>query len=294
MKPTLLVLAAGMGSRYGGLKQLDGLGPNGETIMDYSIFDALRSGFGKVVFIIKKSFEKDFREKFLKRYECIVPIEIVSQSLDRLPQGFSLHAKRTTPWGTNHAVMIGKEKTHEPFAVINADDFYGQNSFKILANYLKSSEGKQGNYVMIAYKICDTLSEGGAVARGICEIDKNGFLTSITECTCITRDDNGKIKYKNDKNNWGTLNENIFVSMNMWGFTPEYFNYSENLFVDFLAKNQYDLKAEFFIPSVVNQLIINKQAKVKVLETSSQWFGITYWEDRKSVISKIQDLIQKG
>lgn len=293
MKPTLLVLAAGMGSRYGGLKQLDELGPNGETIMDYSIFDAVRSGFGKIVLIIRKSLEKKIKET-LKKYKCIVPTEIVFQSLDKLPQGFSLHTERTKPWGTNHAVMMGKEKINEPFAVINADDFYGQNSFKLLSDHLKTIEKKQGNYIMIGFKVCNTLSESGSVARGICEIDKNNFLTFITECTCVTRDNNRKIKCKDDKNNWITLNEKTTVSMNMWGFTPEYFNYSENLFVDFLTKNQNNPKAEFFIPSVVNQLIMKKQAKVKVLETSSQWFGITYLADRKFVVSKIQDLIKKG
>ncbi|BAG83734.1 nucleotidyltransferase [Candidatus Azobacteroides pseudotrichonymphae] len=294
MKLTLLVLAAGMGSRYGGLKQLDGLGPNGETIMDYSVFDAVRNGFDKVVFIIRKSFEKDFKENFLKKYEHVVPTEIVFQSLDKLPHGFSLNTKRIKPWGTNHAIMMGKEIIHEPFAVINADDFYGQDSFKILAYYLGSLKREQNSYIMVSYKLGNTLSKSGAVARGICETSKDGFLAFITERNYIISDNNGKVKYRDDINNWITIDEDTPVSMNMWGFTPEYFNYSENLFIDFLIKNQNNLKAEFFIPSVVNQLITNKQVKVQVLKTSSQWFGITYLEERASVVSKIRDLIKRG
>lgn len=294
MKPTLLILAAGIGSRYGSLKQLDKLGLQGETIMDYSIFDALINGFGKIVFVIRKSFEKDFQKKILKKYNHIIPTEIVFQSLDKLPQGFSLHPKKVKPWGTNHAIMMGKEIIHEPFAVINADDFYGRNSFKLIANYLKSIEKKQNNYVMIGYKISNTLSENGSVSRGICQINKDGFLSSIIERSHIIRNNEKKIKYKNFDDNWIDLDKRSIVSMNMWGFTPEYFSYSEDLFIDFLINNKNNLEAEFFISLVINQLIINKQIKVKVLETSEQWFGITYLKDRILVASKIQDLIKKG
>jgi choline kinase len=294
MKPTLFVLAAGMGSRYGGLKQLDGLGPNGETIMDYSIFDAVRGGFGKVVFVIRESFEKDFREKILKKYENIIPVEIVFQELDKLPEGFSLNEERVKPWGTNHAVLMGKEVIKEPFAVINADDFYGKESFGILADYLKSVENENNKYCMVGYRIGNTLSESGSVARGICTADKDGFLTSVVERTYIIRDTDGKIKYKDENEKMIETQENVPVSMNMWGFTPEYFDYSDRLFVEFLMNNQSNLKAEFFIPWAIDRLIASKQVKVKVLDTPSKWFGVTYAEDRVSVVAKIQALIDEG
>ncbi|MDR2057930.1 MAG: nucleotidyltransferase [Dysgonamonadaceae bacterium] len=294
MKPALLVLAAGMGSRYGGLKQLDGLGPNGETIMDYSIFDAVRGGFGKVVFVIRQSFEADFREKILKKYKHIIPVEVVFQELDQLPEGFCLDKERVKPWGTNHAVMRGKEVVKEPFAVINADDFYGKESFKILADYLISLDGKQNDYCMIGYCLGNTLSESGSVARGICEKDKNDYLASIIERTYIMRNPDGNIEYKDEKNELQTIGENIPVSMNMWGFTPEYFNYSNEQFIHFLANNQHNPKAEFFIPLVVNNLIAAGKIRVKVLNTPSKWFGVTYAEDRPTVIAKIRELIDKG
>jgi len=294
MKPTLFVLAAGMGSRYGGLKQLDGLGPNGETIMDYSIFDAVRGGFGKVVFVIRESFEKDFRDKILKKYENIIPVEIVFQELNKLPEGFSLNEERVKPWGTNHAVLMGKGVIKEPFAVINADDFYGKESFQILGDFLKSVENKANNYCMIGYRVGNTLSESGSVARGVCSADNEDFLTSVVERTCIIRDTDGKIKYKDENENLIEIEENTPVSMNMWGFTPEYFDYSEQLFVDFLSKNHDNLKAEFFIPWAVDYLIVKEQSTVKVLDTPCKWFGVTYADDRASVVAKIQELIDAG
>jgi dTDP-glucose pyrophosphorylase len=294
MKPTLFVLAAGMGSRYGGLKQLDGLGPKGETIMDYSIFDAVRGGFGKVVFVIRESFEKDFREKILKKYENIIPVEVVFQELNKLPESFLLPEERIKPWGTNHAVLMGKDVIKEPFAVINADDFYGKESFKILAGFLKSIENDRDIYAMVGYRVGNTLSESGSVARGICSSDEEGFLTSVVERTYIIRDTDGKIKYKDENDRLTAIDENTPVSMNMWGFTPEYFDYSERQFVDFLTKNMDNPKSEFYIPSVVNHLIVNGQVKVKVLDTPSKWFGATYAEDRASVVSKIKELIDKG
>ena len=294
MKPTLLILAAGMGSRYGGLKQLDGLGPNGETIMDYSVFDAVRSGFGKVVFVIRESFEKDFREKILKKYENMVPVETVFQALENLPEGFSLPPERVKPWGTNHAVMMAKEAIREPFAVINADDFYGRASYEVLSRFLQSVENKENSYAMVGYRVSNTLSESGSVARGVCETDAESFLTSVVERTAIIRDNDGQIKFKDDDGNPVTIAETTPVSMNMWGFTPEYFRYSDEQFVDFLNKNKENPKAEFYIPSVVNQLIINGRAKVKVLDTPSKWFGVTYMEDRPSVVAKIQELINQG
>ncbi len=295
MKPTLFVLAAGMGSRYGGLKQLDGLGPNGETIMDYSIFDAVRGGFGKVVFVIRHSFEADFRDKIIKKYENVVPVEIVFQELDYLPEGFKLDPERVKPWGTNHAVLMGKDVIKEPFAVINADDFYGRESFKILADYLSGLEGQENDYCMIGYRIGNTLSESGSVARGVCEKDNQDYLTSVVERTYIVRDEDGTIKYKDERDQLVPVGgENVPVSMNMWGFTPEYFKYSEEQFVDFLKGNAGNIKAEYFIPLVVNNLIVNGTAKVKVLDTPSKWFGVTYAEDRSSVVEKINELIAKG
>ncbi|MDR0768937.1 MAG: nucleotidyltransferase [Dysgonamonadaceae bacterium] len=294
MKPTLFILAAGMGSRYGGLKQLDGLGPNGETIMDYSVYDAVRGGFGKIVFVIRHTFEADFREKILKKYVNIIPVEIVFQEQDYLPKGFSVPANREKPWGTNHAVLMGKPVIREPFAVINADDFYGRESFRILAEYLTVLEGRQNNYCMIGYRVGNTLSESGSVARGVCEKDANDFLTTVVERTYIIRDTDGKIKYKDEPGDLQAIGENTPVSMNMWGFTPEYFDYSEKQFVDFLTKNQDNPKAEFFIPLVVNNLIVSGKAKVKVLDTPSKWFGVTYADDRHGVVAKLKELAGKG
>jgi dTDP-glucose pyrophosphorylase len=294
MKPTLFVLAAGMGSRYGGLKQLDGVGPGGETIMDYSIYDAVRGGFGKVVFVIRHTFEADFREKILKKYENIIPVEIVFQELDCLPEGFKTPENREKPWGTNHAVMMGKQVIKEPFAVINADDFYGRESFKILAEHLVSLEGKQNDYCMIGYRLGNTLSESGSVARGVCGKDANDFLTTVVERTYIIRDTDGVIKFKNEQGDLQAVGENVPVSMNMWGFTPEYFNYSDEQFIDFLTKNQDNLKAEFFIPLVVNNLITDGKIRVKVLDTPSKWFGVTYQEDRSGVVAKLIELTNKG
>jgi hypothetical protein len=294
MKPTLFVLAAGMGSRYGGLKQLDGLGPNGETIMDYSIFDAVRAGFGKVVFVIRKDFEEDFRTIVLKKYENSIPVELVFQSLDSLPEGFTVPENRIKPWGTNHAVLMGKNVIKEPFAVINADDFYGRESFKILADYLSNLENEKDNYCMVGYHIENTLSESGSVARGICSTDSDDYLTSVVERTYIIRDTDEKIKFKDENDQLVSVPGNTPVSMNMWGFTPEYFDYSDKQFVNFLMAEQDNPKAEFFIPSVVDHLIVTGQAKVKVLDTSSKWFGVTYAEDRGSVVEKLQDLINKG
>ena len=252
MKPTLFVLAAGMGSRYGGLKQLDGLGPNGETIMDYSIFDALRGGFGKVVFVIRKDFEQDFRDKILSKYEGHIPCELVFQSIDDLPEGFTCPEGRTKPWGTNHAVLMGKDVIKEPFAVINADDFYGRESFAILADYLKGLEGKKNEYCMVGYRVGNTLSESGSVARGVCETNAEKHLTSVVERTQIERRD-GKVMFK-EGDIWTAIDDNAPVSMNMWGFTPDYFKYSEEYFVKFLKENADNIKAEYFIPLLVNDL----------------------------------------
>ncbi|MDR1517003.1 MAG: nucleotidyltransferase [Dysgonamonadaceae bacterium] len=293
MKPTLFVLAAGMGSRYGGLKQLDGIGPRGETIMDYSIYDAVNAGFGKLVFVIRKTFEKDFREKIVSKYEKKIPVELVFQELDNLPEGFALNPDRVKPWGTNHAVLMGKDVIKEPFAVINADDFYGRESFKVLGDYLSKLSGSRNLYCMVGYHVGNTLSESGTVARGVCETDRNGNLTGVVERTQVMRID-GFVKYKDENDNWVAILDNTPVSMNMWGFTPDYFAYSEEFFIDFLKSNADNIKAEFFIPLLVNHLVESGKVKVALLDTPSNWFGVTYAEDRSGVVEKLQRLVDEG
>ena len=293
MKPTLFILAAGMGSRYGGLKQLDGLGPNGETIMDYSVFDAIRGGFGKLVFVIRKDFEEDFRNIVISKYEGHIPVEVVFQDKNDLPEGFTCPAERSKPWGTNHAVLMGKDVIKEPFAVINADDFYGRESFATLGQALTEMEGKTNDYCMIGYRIGNTLSESGSVARGVCETNEAGYLTGVVERTAIERID-GDIQFQDENNQKVVVEDNTPVSMNMWGFTPDYFQYSNDYFAEFLKNNIEDLKCEFFIPLLVNDLIQKNVAQVKVLDTTSVWFGVTYAADRQGVVDKIQALIDAG
>ncbi|MDL2256117.1 nucleotidyltransferase [Parabacteroides sp. OttesenSCG-928-G06] len=293
MKPTLFVLAAGMGSRYGGLKQMDGLGPNGETIMDYSIYDAIRGGFGKLVFVIREYFEEDFREKIVSKYENHIPVEVVFQELDKLPEGFTVPEGREKPWGTNHAVLMGKDVINEPFAVINADDFYGRDSFAVLGKALSEMEGKQNDYCMIGYRVGNTLSESGSVARGVCETNAEGFLTGVVERTAIEKIDD-EIQFIDENGQKVVLAPNTPVSMNMWGFTPDYFKYSEDYFAEFLKANMGNLKSEYFIPLMVNELITKGIAQVKVLDTTSKWFGVTYAADRPDVVAKIQALVDAG
>ena len=293
MKPTLFVLAAGMGSRYGGLKQLDSLGPNGETIMDYSIYDALQAGFGKVVFVIRKDFEQDFRDKVLSKYEGHVPVEVVFQSTDKLPEGYTCPADRTKPWGTNHAVLMGKDVIKEPFAVINADDFYGRNAFEVIAKELARPRDKKGDYCMVGFRVGNTMTENGSVARGVCE-NKDGLLTSVVERTAISYDDNHDIVFTDENGEVQKLAPSTPVSMNLWGFTPDYFDYSEREFVNFLKKDINTPKAEFFIPLVIDTLINSGEATVKVLDTESKWFGVTYAADRPGVVAKFAELHKDG
>jgi UTP-glucose-1-phosphate uridylyltransferase len=281
-----------MGSRYGGLKQLDGLGPNGETIMDYSIFDAIRGGFGKIVFVIRKDFEQDFREKIISKYENHIPVELVFQAIDDLPAGFTCPAERVKPWGTNHAVLMGKDVIKEPFAVINADDFYGKESFEVMAKFLLDVNGQEGKYCMAGYRVGNTLSEHGTVSRGVCATDKMGFLTDVVERTAI-ENKNGHVVYQDN----GVDVEIPFetpVSMNMWGFTPEYFTYAEEAFKAFLTENSQELKAEFYIPTLVNDMIKSGKATCQVLDTTAKWFGVTYADDRQMVVDKIQALVDAG
>lgn len=293
MKPTLFVLAAGMGSRYGGLKQLDGLGPHGETIMDYSIYDAIQAGFGKIVFVIRKDFEKDFREKILSKYEGHVPVEVVFQSIDNLPEGYTCPADRAKPWGTNHAVLMGKDVIREPFGVINADDYYGADGFRVLADFLRSVEGEKGRWCMVGFNIENTLSENGGVSRGLCEVNGEGYLTGVTECHGIERKD-GRLVQVNAEGQTVPFPENASVSMNMWGFTPDYFDYSEKAFVDFLSEHGGELKSEFYIPSVVNDLINAGEVTLKVEPTTSKWFGVTYAADRDATVAQFRRLVDAG
>lgn len=293
-KPTLFVLAAGMGSRYGGLKQLDGLGPHGETIMDYSIYDAIHSGFGKVVFVIRKDFEAEFREKILSKYENHIPTEVVFQSVDALPEGFECPAGRIKPWGTNHALLMGKDVINEPFAIINSDDYYGRNSFEVMARELSSlDEGSKNQYAMLGFKVGNTLSESGTVSRGVCQ-DRDGYLTDVVERTKIGYNANHEIAFVDENGNECTLAPETPVSMNFWGFTPDYFDYSQHEFATFLKENLNVDKSEFFIPTVVNKLVQEGKAKVKVLPTESKWFGVTYSDDRQGVVEKLAQLHATG
>ncbi len=297
MKPTLLLLAAGMGSRYGGLKQLDGLGPNGETIMDYSIYDAIQAGFGKIVWVIRKDFEQDFREKILSKYEGKIPCELVFQSLDKLPEGYTVPEGRTKPWGTNHAVMMAKEAIHEPFCVINCDDFYNRDCFQVIGKFLANlPENSQNTYAMVGFRVTNTLSENGTVSRGVCAKDENEHLTSCVERTEIERKEDGKVAYKDEKGEWVSISDNTPVSMNVWGFTPDYFEYSDNYFKEFLdaPTTKTNPKAEYLIPWVVDHLIHQGKATCEVLDTTSKWFGVTYSADRPSVVEKIQKLVDDG
>lgn len=293
MKPTLFVLAAGMGSRYGGLKQLDSLGPNGETIMDYSIYDAIKSGFGKVVFVIRKDFEQDFRDKILSKYEGHVPVEVVFQSTDALPEGFTCPADRTKPWGTNHAVLMGKDVIKEPFAVIDADDFYGRDAFEVIAKELSRPRDRKGDYCMVGFRVGNTMTENGSVARGVCE-NKDGLLTSVVERTAISYDDNHDIVFTDENGEVQKLAPSTPVSMNLWGFTPDYFDYSEREFRRFLDRDINTPKSEFFIPLAIDTLIKSGEASVKVLDTDSKWFGVTYAADRPGVVEKFAQLHADG
>jgi UTP-glucose-1-phosphate uridylyltransferase len=282
-----------MGSRYGGLKQLDSLGPNGETIMDYSIYDALQAGFGKVVFVIRKDFEQDFREKILSKYEGHVPVEVVFQSTDKLPEGFTCPADRTKPWGTNHAVLMGKEVINEPFAVINADDFYGRDAFEVIAKELSRPRDRKGDYCMVGFRVGNTMTENGSVARGVCST-ANGNLTSVVERTAISYAADGRIVFTDENGVEQTLDPMTPVSMNLWGFTPDYFEFSEREFRKFLEKDINTPKAEFFIPLCIDTLIKNGEATIKVLDTESRWFGVTYAADRPGVVAKFAELHENG
>lgn len=294
MKPTLFVLAAGMGSRYGGLKQLDPLGPQGQTIMDYSIFDAIRAGFGKVVFVIRKDFEEDFRRSILSKYEGHIPVEVVFQSTDKLPEGYTCPEERTKPWGTNHAVMMGADVIKEPFAVINADDFYGRDAFAVIAADLMRERTRKGDYSMVGFRVGNTMSENGSVSRGVCSVNAEGNLTKVVERTGIAYDKDHRICFLDENNETEYLDPSTPVSMNLWGFTPDYFSYSDREFRRFLDKCLTTPKAEFYIPTAIDTLINSGEATVKVLDTTSRWFGVTYAADRQGVVDKLAALHAAG
>ena len=303
MKPTLLVLAAGMGSRYGGLKQMDGLGPSGETIIDYSIYDAVNAGFGKVVYIVREYFLEQFKETVKNKYSGILcpdgtPLEFdfVIQELDKIPERFTLNPERQKPWGTAHAVLMAKDVIKEPFAVINGDDYYGKDSFRILGDWLRSREGKTGVCSLVGFELDHTLSENGKVSRGICLYDDDRHLTEVTEHVNVGKEEDGKVYGDNTVSgeNHVEVDGKALCSMNMWGFTPDYFELSAEVFEKFLEENLNEPKKEYYIPYAVDNMIKNNGYKCEVLSTDSHWFGVTYKEDRPGVVAKFQELADKG
>ena len=295
VKPTLLVLAAGMGSRYGSLKQMDGVGPNNEAIIDYSVYDAIRAGFGKVVFVIRHSFEKEFREVFsAERFGGRIAVEFVFQELDYLPEGAAVPEGRVKPWGTNHAVMMAADAIREPFAVINADDFYGRTSFESIAQFL-TTEASPSAHAMVGYRIENTLTENGHVARGVC-VEKDGVLDTIVERTHIEKREDGPAYTEDDGATWHALDEDTTVSMNLWGFTPDFVDALKKDFVSFLENDvpKNPLKAEYFLPFVVNDQIRDGKADVTVLKSADKWFGVTYKADKPVVMAALAEMMQNG
>ena len=293
MPQTLVVLAAGMGSRYGGLKQIDPMGPSGETILDYSVFDALRAGFSKVVFIIRPDFEADFRNNVSSKFEHLVDVEYAFQTLDKLPSGWSVPAGREKPWGTTHAILCAADVVKENFAVINADDFYGQESYAVLNNELSSVDSFANTFSMVGFTLRNTLSDHGSVARGVCTTSDNGLLTHIDEMTNLSREGSGAL-YTRDDDSVLSLTGDEPVSMNMWGFTPRLFDHLDRVFQEFLRTSGTELKSECFIPLTVGQLITEKHVTCKVLRSNSTWFGVTYKEDKEIVQGSIAALVEKG
>lgn len=287
-KPTLVILAAGMGSRYGGLKQIDSFTPEGDTIIDFSLFDALEAGFGKFVFIIRKSFEKEFKEIFNQKLKGKAEVAYVYQELDSVPEAY-VNPERTKPWGTGHALLMTKDAIDSNFAIINADDFYGKDAFKIMADSLMNTDVDSYNFNMIAYLLKNTVSDYGFVSRGECQVDSKGYLLDVTERTHIEKID-GILQRKDDAGEFIPIDQNTTVSMNFWGFTPRCFEFGAQLFEQFLADNTENLKAEFFLPTVVNEILKSGKATVEVLKSDAQWFGVTYKEDKEIVQKAISIL----
>jgi dTDP-glucose pyrophosphorylase len=290
MKPSLVILAAGMASRYGSMKQVEGFGPSGETIMDYSIYDAIRAGFGKVVFIIRKEFEKNFREIVGKDIEPRIKVEYVFQELNKYSEGFQIPSERTKPWGTAHAVLCADEKVKEPFAVINADDFYGKDSFEKAYKFLNECNPKV--HSIIGYELLNTLSEHGTVNRGVCEVDEKGNLVSVVERLNVSRE--GDHVVCNDEHSPKELPLDTPVSMNFWCFDPSVFDYTKRVFKEFLSQNASNPKAEFFIPIVADKYIKEGEGVIKVIPTSAKWFGVTYKEDAPMVRASLRKLVDAG
>lgn len=285
MNLTLVVMAAGMGSRFGGLKQVAAVGPNGEAILDFSVMDAKKAGFTKVVFVIKHSIEKEFKEAVGARVEKILPVEYVYQELDALPECFSVPEGREKPWGTGHAILCCQPVVDTPFAVINADDFYGESAFKRIAEGLSSGN----DYCMVGFRLANTVTENGTVSRGVCTVE-NGYLKDVTEHTKI----DSKCQFIDDDGNVSQLSPDTVVSMNMWGFTPDIFKYLGNDFVEFLNEKREVPKSEFYLPAVVDKLIKNGTKKAKVLVADDKWYGVTYKEDLPSVVGAIKALCDEG
>ena len=292
-----------MGSRYGGLKQMDGLGPNGETIIDYSIHDAVEAGFGKVVYIVREHFKEDMEKHVRKQYGNVKAIDgeplqfvFVTQELSKIPAGYAVNPERQKPWGTAHAVLMAKDVIHEPFAVINGDDFYGKDSFRILGDWCRAHDGKEGAFCIVGFELENTLSENGSVSRGICFYDDKNILTGIAEHLNIAREEDGNVYGNNSVNGEEhvKLAAKALCSMNMWGFTPDYFQKSEASFKTFLQEHGQELKSEYYIPYAVDCIVKEGKAVCEVLSTPSRWFGVTYKEDRPGVVAKFADLVKKG
>ncbi|MBN2639209.1 MAG: NTP transferase domain-containing protein [Bacteroidales bacterium] len=291
MKPTLVILAAGLGSRYGGVKQMDPIGPSGENIIDYSVYDAIRAGFGRVVFVINAKIEQEFKEVYDERLKGKIVADYVIQDLHDLPKGAIFNPERVKPWGTGHAILAARDIVEEPFAVLNADDFYGRQAFEVMYKHLSALKVQDTQYAMVGFQLKNTLSENGSVSRGICQVN-NGLLTDVVERTKIIR--KGNQVFDEAETMPLELNENSWVSMNFWGFTPRYFEQSQAYFTDFVRENAQNIKAEFYIPYVTNLLINENKATVKVLESRDQWFGVTYREDKEETIQKVREMIVEG
>lgn len=294
MKPTLLVLAAGLGSRYGSLKQVDSFGPAGEAIIEYSVFDALRAGFGRVVFVIAPSMEKDFSQVFASKFPQEARVSYVIQDLPIIPKGFTVPEGRIKPWGTGHAVMMAAKNIREPFAVINGDDFYGRISYEKVCQFLSSVNPDEPRFCLAGYPLGNTLSKHGTVSRGVCQVDAKGFLTKIVENTKIGYAPDGSIVNTGEDGTITPLSADSMVSMNLFGFTPAFFTFLEKYFAKFLHDNIMNLKAEYYLPFVVDELIRTSQAQVEVLPTPESWFGVTYKEDKPFVTEMLKQLTVKG
>ncbi|WP_020612614.1 nucleotidyltransferase family protein [Sediminispirochaeta bajacaliforniensis] len=293
MKPSLVILAAGLGSRYGGIKQIEPVGVNDEIILEFSLFDAIRAGFGKAIFVIREEIEKDFTKHVLPRFSSSIPCSFVFQHMDDLPEGFSLPRERKKPWGTAHAVLAARKEIAEPFAVINADDFYGRDAFKVIGDFLSQRANEEDRYCMVGYKLKNTVSEHGTVSRGICETDEKGMLTGMEEHTRLEKLSDGVMSYVPDGRELKFSGEEP-VSMNLFGFTPHVLPDMERIFADFLREHIHEPKAEFYIPTVANRVVKELGASMAVLRSDAHWFGITYQEDRPAVVEAIRHLVREG